>query len=84
MNAGVSRQYAGHATEAESELSATLDTARAALGWTASMVQGLRYHLADCRLDLHRTTGVQALLDGLSTTALNESQIEPDWDGRLA
>jgi non-specific serine/threonine protein kinase len=84
MNAAVARQYAGRADVADGELTAILDTARASLGWTHPTVQSVRYHLADCRLDQKRTDGVGPLLEGLSTEALNEAQIEPDWEGRLA
>jgi non-specific serine/threonine protein kinase len=83
-NAAVARQYAGHFGEAEKELATTLETARAALGWTHPTVQELRYHLADCRLDQHRANSVGELIDALSPEALNEAEIEPDWDGRLA
>jgi hypothetical protein len=44
----------------------------------------LRYHLADCRLDQHKTVGVKELVDGLSVAVLNEAQIETNWEGRLS
>jgi serine/threonine protein kinase len=83
MNAGVSHQYAGHLTEAETTLNAALDSARTALGWTAPTTQALRYHLADCRLDRRETGGVDRLLQDLSADSLNAAQIQQDWDGRL-
>jgi eukaryotic-like serine/threonine-protein kinase len=83
MNAGVAQQFAGLLVDAEMTLSAALDRARTALGWSAPTTQALRYHLADCRLDLHHTEDVDQLLDGLSTEKLNAAQIQEDWDGRL-
>ena len=82
-NAGVARQYAGELARAEASLAKTLTLARTVLGWTHPTTEGLRYHLADCRLDLRRTPGVERLLDGLSVRALNEGEIESDWSGRL-
>ena len=84
MNAGVARQYSGDPGAADIELGVTLQDARAALGWSNPMVQVLRYHLADCRLDQQNTRGVRELLEGLTIADLNSSQIEPDWEGRLA
>ena len=84
LNGGVARQYAGEAAEAEEELSSDLQISRAALGWDSPTTQSLRYHLAACRLDQHKTLGVKELVDGLSATALEEAQIETDWEGRLS
>lgn len=83
MNAGVAQQFAGRLVDAEMTLSAALDGARTALGWSAPTTQALRYHLADCRLDLHHMEEVDRLLDGLSAEELNAAQIQQDWDGRL-
>jgi non-specific serine/threonine protein kinase len=83
MNAGVAQQFAGRLVDAEMTLRAALDSARTALGWSAPTTQTLRYHLADCRLDLHRTEEVDQLLEGLSAEKLNAAQIQEDWDGRL-
>jgi eukaryotic-like serine/threonine-protein kinase len=83
MNAGVSQQFAGRLDEAETTLSAALDSARTLLGWDAPTTQALRYHLADCRLDRRQTNAVDQLLDGLSAETLNVAQIQKDWDGRL-
>jgi eukaryotic-like serine/threonine-protein kinase len=83
MNAGVAQQFAGRLADAETTLSAALENARAALGWSAPTTQALRYHLVDCRLDRRRTVDVEQLLDGLSAEKLNAAQIQEDWDGRL-
>jgi non-specific serine/threonine protein kinase len=83
MNAGVAQQFAGRLVDAEMTLRAALDSARTALGWSAPTTQTLRYHLADCRLDLHHREEVDQLLDGLSAEKLNAAQIQEDWDGRL-
>jgi len=83
MNAGVAQQFAGSLGDAETTLSAALDSARTVLGWGAPTTQALRYHLADCRLDRRETKEVGQLLDGLSAEALNAAQIQKDWDGRL-
>lgn len=84
MNAGVAEQYAGDPSAADVSLSATLALSEVALGSSHPTTESLRYHLADCRLDEGRTAGVGQLLSGLSAPVLNEGQIEPDWDGRLA
>lgn len=84
MNVGVARQYAGDASQAEASLAATLSLSETALGPTHPTTAVLRYHLADCRLDERKTAGVGELLQNLSPAILNEGQIEPDWDGRLA
>lgn len=83
-NAAVARQYAGQVDQAEASFGKTLALARTALGWTHPTTEDLRYHLADCRLDLRRTFGVDRLMDGLSASVLNEGEIESDWAGRLA
>jgi eukaryotic-like serine/threonine-protein kinase len=83
MNTAVAEQFAGHLVDAEAALSATLDSARTSLGWSAPTTQALRYHLADCRLDQRHTKEVIQLLDGLSAKTLNAAQIQEDWDGRL-
>lgn len=83
-NAGVARQHAGQFGKAEASLAKTLALARTALGWTHPTTEDLRYHLADCRLDFHRTLDVNKLLDGLSIRVLNEGEIESDWTARLA
>ncbi len=82
-NAAVARQYAGELGRAEASLAKTLTLAHTVLGWTHPTTEGLRYHLADCRLDLGRTPGVGRLLAGLSVRALNAGEIESDWAGRL-
>jgi non-specific serine/threonine protein kinase len=84
LNGGVARQYAGEAAQAEAELSSALETSRSAFGWNNPTTESLRYHLADCRLDQHKTAGVKDLVEGLSVVALNEAQIETDWEGRLS
>lgn len=83
-NAGVARQHAGQTRQADAALTATLAVARTGLGWTHPTTEDLRYHLADCRLDEHRTTGVARMLSGLSSSVLNEGEIEADWAARLA
>lgn len=82
-NAAVARQRAGQPAQAEALLAETLAVARAALGWTHPTTETLRYHLADCLLDLRRTAGVGRLTDGLSARVLNEGEIESDWAARL-
>lgn len=84
MNVGVAEQYAGNDAQADASLAATLSLAETALGPNHPTIEVLRYHLADCRLDERKTASVGALLKGLSPDVLNEAQIEPDWDGRLA
>ena len=84
LNGGVARQYAGEAAQAEDELSSALQTSRTAAGWDSPTTESLRYHLADCRLDQHKTVGVKELMDGLSAATLNEAQIETNWEGRLS
>jgi len=84
LNTAMARQYAGHPADAEREIVGTLEQARSARPETDPLVQNLRYHLADCRLDQHHTEQVAALLTDLSAQALNASQIAADWDGRLA
>ncbi|MES1163291.1 MAG: hypothetical protein ABUL50_09545, partial [Rhizobacter sp.] len=84
LNAAMARQYAGDPGHAERELGPVLETARAAFAEQTPVVQNLRYHLADCRLDQHRTDGVALLLDGLSAQTLSQAQVAPDWEGRLA
>ena len=84
LNAAMARQYAGDAGRAEHELAPVLETARTAFAEQAPLVQNLRYHLADCRLDQHRTDGVATLLEGLSSQTLSQAQVAPDWEGRLA
>jgi hypothetical protein len=81
---GVSLLYSGQTSAAEQELTAALQDAGAALAWTSPIMEHLRFHLADCQLDLHHTAGVAHLLEGLSVDVLNQGEIEPDWDGRLA
>lgn len=83
-NADVARQHAGQLIEAQTSLRKTLALARDALGWTHPTTEDLRYHLADCLLDLRRTAGVGTLMDGLSVHVLNEGEIESDWAARLA
>ncbi|MDE2293978.1 MAG: winged helix-turn-helix domain-containing protein [Gammaproteobacteria bacterium] len=83
-NTGVARQYAGQFDAAQDSLQKALALARTALGWTHPTTEDLRYHLADCLLDLRRTVGVDALMDGLSVRVLNEGEIESDWIARLA
>jgi non-specific serine/threonine protein kinase len=84
MNLALARQYSGDIATAESLFAATLGAARVNLKETHPLVQTLRYHLADCRLDLHRTDEVANLLAGLSADALARNQMNPDWDARLA
>jgi len=83
MNAGVSQQFAGRLVDADTSLSAALNSARTVLGWSAPTTQALRYHLADCRLDQRQTKEVYQLLDGLTAETLNAAQIQQDWEGRL-
>lgn len=83
-NAAVSRQYAGQLDAAQAAFGKALALARTALGWTHPTTEDLRYHLADCLLDLRRTMGVDTLMDGLSVHVLNEGEIESDWAARLA
>ena len=84
VNVGVSLLYSGQTAAAQTELAGALDEASAALEWTNPIVEHLRFHLADCRLDLNHTNGVAHLLAGLSVQTLNEGEIESDWGGRLA
>ncbi len=83
-NIAMARQYAGDSATAESIFAATLADARRTFDERHPMVQALRYHTADCLLDLHRPQGVQRLLENLSVDALREQQLSPDWDARLA
>jgi serine/threonine protein kinase len=84
MNEGVSLQLAGHLAQAELTLSSALDTAQTRLSWDAPTTESLRFHLADCRLDLRSTKDVDHLLADLTVETLNTSEIETDWPGRLA
>lgn len=83
-NSAIARQRAGQLAQACALLAKTLALSRTALGWTHPTTEGLRYHLADCLLDLHRALGVGKLMDGLSVRVLNEGEIESDWATRLA
>jgi DNA-binding winged helix-turn-helix (wHTH) protein/tetratricopeptide (TPR) repeat protein len=84
FNTALSLQYAGNVRAAEKEFSFQLEAAKAALGWAHPTVQTLRYHLADCRLDLQRADDVENLLRDLDVAKLSEAEIEADWEGRLA
>jgi tetratricopeptide (TPR) repeat protein len=84
QTAAAARQLAGHAAAAEQLFEKALADARKTMAESDPLVQTLRFHLADCRLDLRHGAGVPALLDGLSVTALNESEIETDWAARIA
>jgi hypothetical protein len=84
VNIANAQQYSGHPELAEKLLAQTLESVEAIRSQTDGAVQNLRYKLADVRLDQHSTRGVRDLLQGLDPEALNDVQIEPDWDGRLA
>jgi len=83
MNLGVSRQYAGDFTGGCQVLAVALASAESSLGWNHPTVEGVRYHLADCRLDQGSIIGVAHLLADLTPEILNRAQMAPDWDGRL-
>ena len=84
MNLAIAHRDAGHVAAAERAFAEALAAARSKFADTDPLVQSLRYHLADCRLEQRSTQDVAALLEGLSSEALNRSEIEPDWDGLLA
>jgi non-specific serine/threonine protein kinase len=85
LNQATSLQLAGHAKEALPILRTQLSIAREFLPETSPRLEGLRYHLADCELDLRQSTAeVESLLRGLSPEILNAGQQEPDWEGRIA
>jgi non-specific serine/threonine protein kinase len=84
LSLGVARQYAGDFAGGCQELSAALGSAKSALAWNHPLVEGIRYHLADCLLDQEKTSGVDLLLADLTPEVLYREQLEPDWEGRLA
>jgi hypothetical protein len=58
--------------------------AREFLPQTAPRVQAIRYHLADCKLDLQQADGeVAQLLADLDPGTLMVAQQESDWEGLL-
>jgi len=76
---------AGKTQDAVPLFRAQLHIARQFLPENAPRVQGLRYHLADCKLDLHQADAeVAELLKDLDPSALNAAQQESDWEGRIA
>lgn len=76
---------AGQTEDAAVLLRTQLGIAREFLAESSPRVQVLRYHLADCNLDLHRGSDeVTQLLVGLSPEVLQAAEQETDWDGRLA
>lgn len=83
FNVGMATQYSGHPAEAEPIYRRALAAARQLFGEDESQVQSLRYHLADCLLDLRRPLEAAPLLAGLDAEVLNRSEQESDWRGRL-
>jgi len=84
LNQATALQLAGHTQDAVPILRQQLGIARQFLPETAPRLEALRYHLADCELDLrHSTAEVGSLLHGLTPEIVNASQQEPDWEGRI-
>jgi len=78
------RLHAGKPAAAERVLRDALAAGRATFGHAMPLMQTLRFYLALCLLDQQRTSEVPALLDGLTSEALNMGELEPDWPARLA
>jgi DNA-binding winged helix-turn-helix (wHTH) protein/serine/threonine protein kinase len=83
FNVGMSTQYAGRPADAEPVYRSALSAARQLFAEDEAQVQTLRYHLADCLLDLDRPAEAGPLLAALSPAILNQSEQESDWPGRL-
>ena len=83
-NAARCWHYAGQTGRAMERYQELIKDAGARLGPEHPMVQGARFHYIDTALDAGDVRGMRALLAGLSPEALQSSEPEPDWDGRLA
>jgi non-specific serine/threonine protein kinase len=83
-NIGMARRLGGETSAAERIFRVTLEKAETRFATTDPLVEGIRYNLATCLLDLHRAGEVAELLNGLTPEALKMSELEPDWEGRLA
>jgi len=84
VSLGMAKQYSGDAAGGCQEFNTALASAKATLAWNHPSVEGIRYHLADCRLDQRSTSGVDLLLADLTPDVLYRAQMAPDWEGRLA
>ena len=83
-NWAVARFYEGQPRVAEPIFRQALESARRIFPETSPRVQDLRYHLADCLLDLGSAIEAASLLHDLDANALNVADPEPDWPGLLA
>jgi non-specific serine/threonine protein kinase len=90
LNAGESWHYAGDLPHAENALRLLTHAAEQSLGSDHPIVSTIRYHLVDCQLDRAGALDPRQLamvaddLARLDPAVLNRSELEPDWDGRLA
>jgi non-specific serine/threonine protein kinase len=78
-NLGMARLHAGRAADAEPLLRAAWRQLGEEAGDEVPRVQGIRYHLADCLLDLGRVGEAAPLLERLDVDSLNVAEQQPDW-----